>query len=77
MISDDEYQKSSFRIHEMLGKRKSAKGPSQSFAIQDSGLELFVGAVKIQHPEPNLKPRVDIFATNNVSDEKKLAIMSS
>lgn len=74
MVSHDEYQQSSFRIHEMLGKRKR---PSQSFAIQDSGLELFVGAVKIQHPEPNLKPRVDVFATNNVPEEKKLAIMSS
>jgi hypothetical protein len=58
----------------MLGKRKR---PSQSFAIQDSGLELFVGAVKIQHPEPKIKSRVDVFATNNVPEEKKLAIMSS
>ena len=74
MVSDDEYQQSSFRIHEMLGKRKR---PSQSFAIQDSGLELFARAVEIQHPEPNLKPRDDIFATNNVPQEKKQAIMSS
>ena len=77
MLSNDEYHTNSLRVHKMLGTRKSAKGPSQSFAIQDSGLELFARAVEIQHPEPNLKPRDDIFATNNVPEEKKQAIMSS
>jgi hypothetical protein len=78
MVSDDEDQESSFGIHEvLLGKRKSAKGLSQRYAIQDSGLELFVRAVKIQHPDPNLKPRYQVFVTNKVSQEFERAIVSN
>jgi hypothetical protein len=79
MVSDDEDQESSFGIHEvLLGKRKSAKGGlSQRFAIQDSGLELFVRAVEIQHPDPNLKPRHHVFVTNKLSQEFERAIVSN
>jgi hypothetical protein len=76
MISENEDQESSLEIPEVLGKRKS-RALSQSLAIQDSELEPFYRAVKIQLPDKKLQTLHRIFEAQQVIPGLQSAILSS